>query len=97
MGVKLSEKEMSRLARLASGTASRSIPDGFVEWQKGTNESNSYASQIYPSDWWPIADVVAIVTHKMKKIKSTEGHALADTSPFQEQRIKGNAKKSKSY
>jgi len=89
LGLKLSQKELSKLARLASGTAARSIPDGFVEWEKGSNEANSYAKQIFPADYWKIRDVVAIVSHKMKKVKSTQGHALADTSPFQRVRLKG--------
>ena len=93
--LQLTKEELSKLSRLASGTASRSIPDGFVEWEKGVDENTSFSKQIFPPDWWPIADVAAIVTHKMKKIKSTEGHALADTSPFQEQRIKGMPKKVK--
>ena len=95
IGLDLSKMELSRLARLASGTASRSISDGFVEWEKGTNKNNSYARQIFPPDWWDLRDVVAIVTSKMKKIKSTEGHALADTSPFQKIRIAGMDQKIK--
>ncbi len=31
-GLQLSESELSRLARLGSGSASRSVPAGFVEW-----------------------------------------------------------------
>ncbi len=89
LGLKLSQRELSKLARLASGTASRSIPDGFVEWRKGTDESNSYAVQIFPPDWWDIRDVVAIVSREMKKVKSTQGHALAPTSPFYRARITG--------
>ncbi|HZJ21714.1 MAG TPA: diphosphomevalonate decarboxylase, partial [Anaerolineales bacterium] len=34
-GLNLSEQELSRLARRGSGSASRSIPGGFVEWQAG--------------------------------------------------------------
>jgi len=93
LGLKLTKVELSKLARLASGTASRSIPDGFVEWKKGTNGSNSYAVQIFSPDYWQISDVVAIVTQKMKKIPSTSGHKLADTSPFQKTRIAGIHKK----
>jgi diphosphomevalonate decarboxylase len=88
-GLSLSEEELSKLARLASGTASRSIPEGFVEWEKGTNESNSYAQMIYTANHWKIADVVAIVTHEMKKVSSSDGHAIADTSPFYQARMMG--------
>src|SRR5687768_10255692 len=34
-GLNLSEPDLSRLARRGSGSASRSIPGGFVEWQAG--------------------------------------------------------------
>lgn len=89
LDIKLEEKELSRLARLASGTACRSIPDGFVEWEKGTGPDDSYASQIFPPDYWQVCDVVAIVTDKMKKVGSTEGHTLAVTSPFYKARLEG--------
>jgi len=89
LGVKVSKKELSKLARLASGTAGRSIPDGFVEWVAGVNSDSSFSKQIFPADWWEICDVVAIVSKEMKKISSTEGHSLANTSPFYEARLKG--------
>ena len=91
--IDLTQEELSKLARLASGTASRSIPDGFVEWQKGTSPDNSYGVSIFPPDHWQICDVVAVVTKKMKKISSSDGHKLADTSPFYEARIKGMSEK----
>src|SRR5215208_2002233 len=37
-GLSLSEPELSRLARRGSGSAARSIPGGFVEWQAGTED-----------------------------------------------------------
>jgi diphosphomevalonate decarboxylase len=46
--IKLSEKELSMFARLGSGSACRSIPDGFVEWD------NAFAYSIYPSDYWDL-------------------------------------------
>lgn len=79
--------ELSRIARRFSGTACRSIPDGFVEWEKGHHDQSSYAKQIFPLDWWDVRDVVAIVTETMKEVGSTEGHALADTSLLYEARI----------
>jgi len=46
-GLKLSKKELSILARLGSGSACRSIPDGFVEWKKGTSSLTSYARMLF--------------------------------------------------
>ncbi|NLF49700.1 MAG: diphosphomevalonate decarboxylase, partial [Leptolinea sp.] len=37
-GLDLTEKDLTRLARRGSGSASRSIPDGFVEWLPGTTD-----------------------------------------------------------
>lgn len=86
-GVAWNEAEISRLARLGSGSASRSIPSGFVEWQMGTGDSDSYAISIAPPEHWPLADCVAIVSAGHKTTGSTEGHALAPTSPLQAARV----------
>ncbi len=86
-GLDLSEAELSRLARRGSGSACRSIPGGFVEWQMGTGDSDSYAFSIAPPEHWSLADCVAIVHAAHKKTGSTEGHALAGTSPLQAARV----------
>ena len=83
----LSEAELSRLARRGSGSASRSIPGGFVEWQVGTTEEDSYAFSIAPADHWNLIDCIAIVSASHKKTGSTEGHAVAPTSPLQAARV----------
>ncbi|PIN85289.1 MAG: diphosphomevalonate decarboxylase [Candidatus Diapherotrites archaeon CG11_big_fil_rev_8_21_14_0_20_37_9] len=69
-------RELSILARQGSGSASRSIHGGFVEWSKGTKDdgSDSYGKQIAPqSHWSSLAMVVNVVTPKEKKIKSRAG------------------------
>lgn len=86
-GLDLSEPELSVLARRGSGSASRSIPAGFVEWKMGEAESDSYAYSIAPADHWNLVDCVAIVSSSHKKTGSTEGHALAGTSPLQAARV----------
>ncbi|HKI52901.1 MAG TPA: diphosphomevalonate decarboxylase [Anaerolineales bacterium] len=86
-GLDLSEPELSRLARRGSGSASRSIPGGFVEWQMGTDDEDSYAFSIAEPDHWKLVDCVAIVSASHKKTGSTEGHAIAPTSPLQEARV----------
>jgi diphosphomevalonate decarboxylase len=86
-GLTLSEAQLSRLARRGSGSASRSIPSGFVEWQMGKSEEDSYAFSIAPADHWNLVDCVAIVSSSHKKTGSTEGHAIAGTSPLQNARL----------
>jgi len=86
-GLDLSEPELSRLARRGSGSASRSIPSGFVEWQAGTSDEDSYAFSIAEPDHWNLVDCVAIVSASHKKTGSTEGHAIAPTSPLQNARV----------
>ena len=86
-GLELSEPELSRLARCGSGSASRSIPSGFVEWQAGTTDEDSYSFSIAEPDHWKLADCVAIVSSSHKKTGSTEGHTIAPTSPLQNARV----------
>jgi diphosphomevalonate decarboxylase len=86
-GLRLSEAELSRLARRGSGSASRSIPGGFVEWQAGEMDEDSYSFSIAPPEHWDLADCVAIVSARHKQTGSSEGHALAGSSPLQAARV----------
>ncbi|HET7010271.1 MAG TPA: diphosphomevalonate decarboxylase [Anaerolineales bacterium] len=86
-GLSLDTQELSRIARLGSGSACRSAWGGYVEWLAGRNHAGSYAVQIAPPEHWDIRDVVAIVSRRPKAVGSSEGHALAAGSPLQAQRI----------
>ncbi len=86
-GLQLSERELSRLARRGSGSACRSVPGGFVEWQAGECDADSYGFSIAPPEHWGLVDCVAVVSAGHKPTGSTEGHALADTSPLQAARV----------
>ena len=86
-GLSLSEADLSRLARRGSGSASRSIPGGFVEWQMGLDEADSFAFSIAPPNHWDLSDCIAVVSAGHKKTGSTEGHAIAGTSPLQFARV----------
>jgi len=87
LGLTLSERELSALARLGSGSASRSIPGGFVEWYPGTTHADSYAETIVPADHWALTDLIAIVSRAHKATGSTEGHSIAASSPLQAARV----------
>jgi diphosphomevalonate decarboxylase len=86
-GLELSERQLARLARRGSGSACRSVPGGFVEWQAGESDETSYASSIAPPEHWDLADCIAVVSQAHKPTGSTAGHALAGTSPLQAARV----------
>lgn len=90
--LKLDEKEISSIARLGSGSACRSIPGGFSEWIAGNSHESSYAYQIAPPEQFDIIDIVAIVSKEEKKISSTKGHNLVETSPFKNARLSATEK-----
>ncbi|MFX0115192.1 MAG: diphosphomevalonate decarboxylase [Candidatus Hodarchaeota archaeon] len=80
--LELTPRELSSWARLGSGSATRSIFGGYVRWRVATTHHESYAEQILPEDKWRLADLVAIVSTKHKKVTSKEGHLLAKSSPL---------------
>ena len=86
-GLSLSEAELSRLARHGSGSACRSIPGGFVEWQAGREDEDSFAFSIAAPEHWKLIDCIAIISSEQKTTGSSEGHALADSSPLQAARV----------
>ncbi len=87
-GLNLKENECSRLARMGSGSASRSIPDGFCEWLTGQGDVDSYAVSIAPSSHWDLRDLIAVASGEHKKVGSSAGHGMAGTSPFQAERVR---------
>ncbi len=87
LGLELTERELSALARLGSGSAARSIPGGFVAWYTGDCHEDSYAETFASVEHWPLIDLVAVVSRTHKKTGSTSGHAIAATSPLQAARI----------
>lgn len=88
LGLQKSEKELSIIARIGSGSACRSIPNGFVEWHKGDSSTTSYAETIYPADWWNIVDLVVCISDSKKTIPTTDGQMYASTSPLFTDRLK---------
>jgi diphosphomevalonate decarboxylase len=86
-GLQLDEAELSRLARLGSGSACRSVPAGYVEWHAGESHDNSYAKSIASPDHWDLIDCIAVVSTHHKSTVSSDGHKLASTSPLQNARV----------
>ena len=70
---KLDPRNLSILARLGSGSASRSIFKGFVEWHAGADESgmDSFAEQL-PLAWSALRVGLLHVSSKQKEIGSRD-------------------------
>lgn len=84
-GRSLGRRELSALARQGSGSASRSLFGGFVEWSVGERPdgTDSVAEPVAPPSHWDVAMVVAVVTDAEKPVGSTEGmESSRETSPF---------------
>lgn len=86
-GLKLSQKELSILARQGSGSACRSIPDGFVEWKAGSKNENSYSQSLYPPTYWNLRDLVVVVKDPIKKVGSTAAMKLSLKNPYFKKRL----------
>ena len=87
VGQDLTSQELSRISRLGSGSASRSIFGGYVEWFRGESDRDSFAQPLVDKDYWNLIDLIAIVEEKHKSTGSTSGHRVADTSPLQAARV----------
>jgi len=87
LGLELDNTRLSAIARRSSGSASRSLFGGFVEWEQGTSDTDSVAVPLHGPEHWDLRDVVAIVSSEEKKLSSAGGHLLAKSSPLLDGRI----------
>ena len=81
-------RQASELARLGSGSASRSVYGGYVVWgalKAFDNYSDRYAvpvtTDIHPV-FHDLQDAILIVSDEKKKVGSSAGHALMEKHPF---------------
>lgn len=82
-GLNLSNRDLSRLARRGSGSATRSIYGGLVEWQKGTDDASSFAQPVLENVDFPIEMLAVLVDTKKKKVSSRSGmQSSVETSPY---------------
>lgn len=91
--LELDEAALARLARRGSGSASRSVPGGFVEWRAADVDADSFAFSIAPTDHWKLVDCIAVISREHKATGSSEGHRLADSSPLQAGRLAGSERR----
>ncbi|MEM0131443.1 MAG: diphosphomevalonate decarboxylase [Saccharolobus sp.] len=92
LGLDLSLKELSKIARIGSGSACRSMFGGFVMWERGVRDDgeDSYCYQLFPSDHWrELVDIIVILSEEEKKISSRKGMIrTTQTSELVECRLK---------
>ena len=83
----------SRLARLGSGSACRSIYQGFSIWGRNSEIPGSTDGSAIPingerhSQFKYLRDAVLLVDSGKKKVSSSEGHRLMNNHPFKENRV----------
>ena len=79
----VSREELSRMARLGSGSACRSVYGGFVKWEKGHDDESSKAIAL---DEHPEIDLKLLaveINTAQKAVSSTLGmHRVVETSPY---------------
>lgn len=77
------KKELSILSRRGSGSSSRSIFGGYVEWVKADEANKSYAKQIADKKHFDIRDIVVIFGQRERKHSTREAMRLSkETSPL---------------
>ena len=83
----LSKTELSKIARMGSGSACRSIFGGVSEWVTGVGEL-SFAQQLYKNDYWDLGVKLIIVNQKEKNVSSSIGMKITkETSELFKYRI----------
>ncbi|MSP54965.1 MAG: diphosphomevalonate decarboxylase [Myxococcales bacterium] len=82
---RLPDATLAALARQGSGSATRSLQGGWVEWPIGERPdgADSHGRQIAAADHWDVRMLVVLVRSGPKEIGSTEGmnHTMR-TSPY---------------
>lgn len=79
----------SELARLASGSASRSVYPIAAIWGESNGGSNEYAvpaAQLIDSTFHSMHDAILIIDSAPKSVSSSAGHGLMEDNPFAQPR-----------
>lgn len=86
-------KEMSRLARLGSGSACRSFYGPYSQWgqlDEIAGSSNEFAIPVIEihDNFKSMKDAIIIVESEPKEVSSSKGHSLMEGHPYAEARFK---------
>lgn len=82
-GMDLDRRQLSRLARRGSGSATRSVYGGLVEWHRGHDDESSFAEPIMENVDFGLEMMAIMIDKKKKKISSRQGmQSSVETSPY---------------
>lgn len=84
-GLGLDPRALAVAARRGSGSATRSLQGGWVEWPLGDapDGADSHGVPVAPAEHWDVAMLVAVVAAGPKPVGSTEGMLRTQaTSPY---------------
>jgi diphosphomevalonate decarboxylase len=84
-GLNLPLTHLSELSRRGSGSAARSVCDGFVRMRAGeaADGHDAVAHTVFGADHWDLRVIVAVTTEAEKDVQSTDGMNLTmATSPY---------------
>lgn len=72
-GLQLSRRDLSRLARRGSGSATRSIYGGLVQWHRGHDDESSFAEPIMEKVDFGLEMIAILIDTKQKAVSSRGG------------------------
>ena len=76
-------RELSRLARMGSGSATRSIFGGLVQWHAGVDDATSFAEPIAETVNFGLEMMAILLDTREKKVSSRGGmQHVVETSPY---------------
>ncbi|MFP4321122.1 MAG: diphosphomevalonate decarboxylase [Anaerolineales bacterium] len=80
----ISRRQLTTIARLGAGSASRAMAGGYAHWYAGDDHTTSYAEQIATHENLPLGIVIAMIpVYKLTE----DAHTEAVSSPFMACRI----------
>jgi diphosphomevalonate decarboxylase len=85
----LGRSVLADCARQGSGSAGRSLFDGFVAWTAGKQPSEQKITREHPVNHWELADVIVVLSDLEKSVSSSQAHLAAWASPLFSPRLSG--------
>lgn len=86
---KIPAETLSLHARMGSGSAGRSCMGGYVSWLKGTTAHEQSFRREYDQNFFPLCDLIVVLSNSKKAVSSSEAHDAAWSSPLFLPRVAG--------